>query len=75
MTTYSLSITGADNSSVPLTKTMLIDDAYATPGGMQDAARTGTVFVAQGPDGQLHSRVYDAERCIPGGTQVIRRPG
>ena len=75
MTTYSLSITGADNSSVPLTKTMLIDDVYATPGGIQYAARTGTVFVAKGPDGQLYNSVFDTERCIPGGTQVIRRPG
>lgn len=65
MATYSLGITGARNASVPLVETEVIDDAYATTGGMQYAMMRGLPFVSKGPDGQLHTRTFDAERWRP----------
>lgn len=72
MATYSLGIMGARNASVPQTKTELIDDTYATPGGQQYAMRLGLSFVTQGPDGRLHNRTLDAERSIVGVLPVLR---
>lgn len=65
MATYSQAVTGARNASIPLVETELIDDQYATPGGMQYAMRLGLTFVSQGPDGRLHNRKFDAERWTP----------
>ena len=65
MATYSLSITGAPSKSVPLVKTETIDDAYATPGGMQYAMSRGISFNVKGPDGMIHVRAFDAERWRP----------
>jgi len=60
--TYSLAITGAPAKSVPQVKTEIIEDAYATPGGMQYAMRLGLQVQTKGPDGLLYNRTLDAER-------------
>jgi len=72
--TYSLAVKGALNDSVAQVENMTLADqvigggatvTIPTPGGMQQAMRLGTQFLAKGPDGAERLYRLDAERSTP----------
>jgi hypothetical protein len=63
--TYSLAVTGVKSHHMPFTKTVILSDTQARPGGMAAAMQAGTTFLCQNPDGSQSLYRLDAERSTP----------